>query len=252
MKQNISCCLIQDLLPNYIEHLTSKETNEIVSKHLEECDTCRHEYDLMNSEEKQQEQEVEIDILKNALVKTKRMYLLEGIIIATAVISVLVTAITNLAVEHTFSWFYLVLSSMLLVTVESIILVFKQNGKIKGALLGLTVMILPYLYSMEKIINYYYLEDDINWFMHIALPIACLWIGLLWLFVWGFKKMRIKVAFRISICSFICMFGAIVTNYIVLDSTMDQILSSNWINILCFSIVGIGSLGISCIYGKKK
>jgi predicted anti-sigma-YlaC factor YlaD len=130
-----------------MEHLTSKETNEIVSRHLGECDACRHEYDLMNNEEKKQEQkqEVEIGILKNALVKTKRMYFLEGIMIATAVISVLVTAITNLAVEHTFSWFYLVLSSIILVTVESIILVCKQNEKIKGALLGLTIMILPYL-----------------------------------------------------------------------------------------------------------
>jgi len=252
MKQKISCCLIQDLLPNYIEHLTSKETNEIVSQHLKECDTCRHEYDLMNSEEKQEEEEVEIETFKNALVKTKRMYFLEGILIATAVISVLVTAITNLAVEHTFSWFYLVLSSIVLVAVESIILVFKKDGKIKGALLGLTVMILPYLYSMEKIINYYYLKDDVYWFVPIALPITCLWIGLLWLLVRGFEKIRMNVAYKISIGSFICMFGAIVTNSIVRHSTIDQIVNSNWINILCFSIIGIGSLGIACIYGKKK
>lgn len=98
---------------------------------------------------------------------------------------------------------------------------------------------------MEKIINYYYLEEDVNWFMNIALPITCIWIGLLWLFVWGFNKIPIKVAFKISICSFICMFGAIITNYIVQhDNTIDQIIRSNWINILTFSLIGIGSLGI--------
>jgi hypothetical protein len=53
-----------------------------------------------------------------------------------------------------------------------------------------------------------------------------------------------KVAFKISIGSLVCMLGGIITNYIALNNTIEQAISSNWINILCFSIVGIGSLGI--------
>ena len=35
------CKLVQDLLPNYIEKLTSEESNKIIEEHLKECPECR-------------------------------------------------------------------------------------------------------------------------------------------------------------------------------------------------------------------
>ncbi len=35
------CKLVQDLLPNYIEKLTSEESNKIIEEHLRECPECR-------------------------------------------------------------------------------------------------------------------------------------------------------------------------------------------------------------------
>ena len=35
------CKLVQDLLPNYIEKLTSKESNKIIEEHLKKCPECR-------------------------------------------------------------------------------------------------------------------------------------------------------------------------------------------------------------------
>ena len=35
------CKLVQDLLPNYIEKLTSKESNKIIETHLKECPECK-------------------------------------------------------------------------------------------------------------------------------------------------------------------------------------------------------------------
>lgn len=34
------CKIVQDLLPNYIENLTSKETNYYIEQHIKECDEC--------------------------------------------------------------------------------------------------------------------------------------------------------------------------------------------------------------------
>ena len=42
MKEKRECKAIQDLLPNYIENLTSKETNNFIQEHLNECDDCKN------------------------------------------------------------------------------------------------------------------------------------------------------------------------------------------------------------------
>ena len=36
------CKLVQDLLPNYIENLTSDETNKIIEEHLKDCKECQN------------------------------------------------------------------------------------------------------------------------------------------------------------------------------------------------------------------
>lgn len=41
MKEKKICKIIQDLLPNYIENLTSVETNNYIDEHLEGCSECK-------------------------------------------------------------------------------------------------------------------------------------------------------------------------------------------------------------------
>lgn len=48
--KKVSCNIIKDLLPNYIDKLTSKETNELIENHLAECERCREAYNKMNSD----------------------------------------------------------------------------------------------------------------------------------------------------------------------------------------------------------
>lgn len=45
MRNETSCSIIRDLLPNYAEGLTSPETSEVVKAHLETCHTCRSLYE---------------------------------------------------------------------------------------------------------------------------------------------------------------------------------------------------------------
>lgn len=44
------CKIVQDLLPTYIEKMTSEETTEFVKEHLENCSECREIYNKMNTE----------------------------------------------------------------------------------------------------------------------------------------------------------------------------------------------------------
>lgn len=49
MKNNNICKVIHDLLPNYIENLTSEETNNFIESHLQECDDCQEVLELMKN-----------------------------------------------------------------------------------------------------------------------------------------------------------------------------------------------------------
>ena len=44
------CKIIQDLFPNYIEKLTSEETNEYIENHIKECEECKEKLKTMQKE----------------------------------------------------------------------------------------------------------------------------------------------------------------------------------------------------------
>ena len=46
----IDCKIIQDLLPNYIEKLTSEETNNYIQKHLKGCKECNEIFESMKKD----------------------------------------------------------------------------------------------------------------------------------------------------------------------------------------------------------
>lgn len=47
---NKDCKIVRDLLPNYIEQLTSEETNNFIENHLAECKECKETMENMKEE----------------------------------------------------------------------------------------------------------------------------------------------------------------------------------------------------------
>ena len=50
MKNDLTCAVVRDLLPSYIEKLTSEETNRAVEQHLDSCEDCRNVLAAMQGE----------------------------------------------------------------------------------------------------------------------------------------------------------------------------------------------------------
>lgn len=50
MNHKISCEIIQDLMPMYVDELTSEVTNDEIREHLKECGSCRGLYERMKKE----------------------------------------------------------------------------------------------------------------------------------------------------------------------------------------------------------
>lgn len=66
------CKIIRDLIPNYIDGLTSQESNEYIEKHLETCDECTTYLNDMKSHIELKEKETikaEVDYMKKAKKK---------------------------------------------------------------------------------------------------------------------------------------------------------------------------------------
>jgi len=91
MKENKDCKIVQDLLPNYIEKLTSEETNSHIEEHLRDCEDCRKTLESMkkdlelNSKKRDGREVKYIKKFKN------KMRLLKAIILLILVIFVIVT-----------------------------------------------------------------------------------------------------------------------------------------------------------------
>lgn len=50
MKENLDCSIVQDLLPSYIEKLTSDVTNQAVEEHISSCEQCQEMLNIMRVE----------------------------------------------------------------------------------------------------------------------------------------------------------------------------------------------------------
>ena len=100
MKNDLTCEVVQDLLPSYVDGLTSDVSNQAVEQHLKACESCRNLYsemrEPMNGEdasETNDEQKAdskrpsEIDYLKK-IRKKNRMRILAAVLIVVIAVGV--------------------------------------------------------------------------------------------------------------------------------------------------------------------
>ena len=99
MKDKQICSLVRDLLPLYIEQLTSEETHQMLKEHLEECESCKAAFQLLQEENQanygqpseEGENTKEIDYLKKIRIKSRqRIWLGFGIALLVTFLLILV------------------------------------------------------------------------------------------------------------------------------------------------------------------
>lgn len=101
----MKCCIVKDLLPNYIDGLTSKETNTEIEKHLADCVECHLIYEQMSSKlpEEIKPEEKDIDFLKKMKARMRQNYTF--VIISTCVVILyLLVVISGMGVDRMFNY----------------------------------------------------------------------------------------------------------------------------------------------------
>ena len=98
MKTELTCGIVEDLLPNYIEKLTGDDTNNAIEAHLAICEDCQKAYQQMAAEISEPEKVPTIEL--KFLKKVKKTRLLAA---ALSVILTLVLSYLIYASEYTFT-----------------------------------------------------------------------------------------------------------------------------------------------------
>ncbi len=82
------CKIVQDLLPNYMEKITSDETNQFVEKHLEQCEECTRIYNNMKSNLEVPTENIDkgVDYMKKFNKEVKHLKFWKKILIVIALI----------------------------------------------------------------------------------------------------------------------------------------------------------------------
>ncbi len=90
MSKKIPCEVIRDLLPSYVDGISSEVSNHMIEEHLKECEECTGIYTGMQMPEEdlegKEEQQREIDIFKK--VKRRNRMVIGSVILAAMVIIV--------------------------------------------------------------------------------------------------------------------------------------------------------------------
>ena len=93
-----NCKLIRDLLPSYLDHVTSEDTSKFVEEHLNKCEECKKFFDEMNSEV-DKENVKDIEIVKE-IKKYKRKIFRLKLLVAFVLVIILSFVLGNLGYKY--------------------------------------------------------------------------------------------------------------------------------------------------------
>jgi hypothetical protein len=235
MEQRLDCEIVQDLLPGYIEHLTSEGTNMNVKKHLDGCPKCREIHQQMT-----QEIEVapvtEAKEVKTFLTRTKLRYGMMGLGVLCA-IGIIVCLIVNLALERTITWAVIPVAGILYGYLGIHVFAVSKKHRFLSGLLVYSVLLIPLLWVFDAGMHYLMGEKE-RWFWSAALPIALIWLAFVWASVFTKLIFKWNVLYCFGILCFLAIPGNYFTNwlaegYISFESGMLNFI----INSVC-SVVG--------------
>lgn len=240
MKNKIDCALVRDLLPSYVDKITSEETNEILKEHLETCETCNKELSEMLYEI-QAEKATPHQDLKIYLSKTKQMYVLKGILLSIGILGVFVSFCVDIAMNHKLTWSLIVDMGICYAYATLFAVLLSKKHKIRNMILTMSILLLPMLWAMEYIINANFLVRPYFWFEKYALPISLIWILILNTIVFIYYRLK-NIWYTLGIVLILSAIGSIATDYLASNLTYHEVSfinSLNWIDAVAYFICGI-------------
>lgn len=86
----MKCEIVRDLLPSYIDGLTSEVSNQEIEAHLKECTECRSYYEAMKSNVDTSKVELEDNEFIKVLNKIRKVTLEKTVLVSATIICILI------------------------------------------------------------------------------------------------------------------------------------------------------------------
>lgn len=161
------CGLVRDLLPLYRDHVCGEESRRIVEEHLQECGECTRLSEQMEdgSVERLLKQEAG-DVLEHHRKKEKRAAVTAGMITSgVLMVPVIVCFICNLATGHALTWFFIVLTALLVVASITVVPMLANGYRFSKTVISFTASLLALL-----LVCCIYARGE--WFFLAAVPVV--------------------------------------------------------------------------------
>ncbi len=212
MNNEITCAIVKDLLPNYIEKLTSEETNQKMEVHFQACEACAKEREYM-LKEIDAETAPEVKEFRKFMTKTKLIYLLKGIFYAFGILGALTCLIVDIAVNRRMTWSLIVDASLIFFFVPVLTAIHSKTHRFLKTAAAASLLLLPMLYGFALVIraNGYAPQSD-DWFMRYAMPISLIWLVILWIFISLMAFTKINIWNATGVLLLMTILGSALTN----------------------------------------
>lgn len=242
----MDCEVVRDLLPSYVEKLSSEKTNDLLKEHFETCEACKKELEEMLYE-------IHIDKVpqnqdfKKYLNKTKQMYILKGILLSVGVIGIFVSFFVDFAMNQKLTWSLIVDMGVVYVYAILFTLFLKKKNKLFCIATVASVLLLPMLWGIEYVINSYFLTTPQYWLKEIAVPICIIWIAILYISIF-IQYLTKNLWFMLGGFLILCSVGSVLTNAIAQELPILETFNNgyDWIDDIVSLLCGILCIIVGC------
>lgn len=254
MEQRLVCDTVRDLLPMYIDHMTSEASDESIKEHIAGCGECRAVLEQMKQPVKTETAEEVKDFKK--FMKKSRMSLFYWTMGAAAVIAAVTCFIVNLAVDKKLSWFYIVCAGLVTAYFPAYICIISRKRRFEKTLAALSICTIVLVGTVQMAL-YYLMNKGEIWFWDIGLPVTALWLLIVW--IGAAVHILFKVNFMISLAaiSFLAVPGNILTHLLTGDyqeigDIYAHFVSDGMANVFAAVVLLMTGIAFQLKKGKKK
>ena len=249
----ISCDVVTDLLPLYHDGVCSQSTKKLVEEHLEECESCRALFGeisdtAIDNKIKTESQEV----IKHQARALKVRYAQNiGAVIFSSLLflGIITCAIVDLAISGTLTWSLISISSMVLAWCSFFPAIKYGTKGIAVSFIALSVLIVPYLFALNKAFIINCLVVDL--FLNIAIWIAVVGIVFMWTLFAVFRLLQSRKLLASAITLLLVIPLDLAINFI-LSRTIGAPLFEIWDAMSSAIIVIIAGLLFCRDYAKRR